>query len=655
MKHVLRITVLFILIFLMSCKDNNSIDSKESSSNQDLVETNDIERIEPPHWWVGFKSDSLQLLVKHPSISNYKPSVSYAGISIEKVSKGDNSENYLFIDLKISAGTKAGKFNINFKSNKGEQLIATYELKERVKPAEDYVGFDSSDAIYLITPDRFVNGKKTNDTPLGIEGQPELSERTIDRNDNYARHGGDIAGVIKHIDYIHDLGFTAIWPQPLLTNDMKEGSYHGYAVTDLYQIDPRFGTLDEYKELSAQLKVKGMKLIMDQVANHCGLYHWWMKDLPFKDWVNYQDHYEANSNNWNWETVKRSNHRRTTNQDIYASEADRKGNNKGWFVATMPDLNQQNPFMAKYIIQNSIWWIETAQLGGIRQDTYPYPDKAFMSNWAGAIMTEYPNFSIVGEEWSYNPLLIGYWQEGAHNKDGYDSNLRSTMDFAMQNLVVEGIKEEDRWDKGLVKIYEGLANDFHYASPKDIMIFEGNHDMSRIFTQLEGDVTNTKMAMATYAVMPRIMQMYYGTEILMNDFEKPGDHGLIRTDFPGGWEGDTVNAFTGDGLTDAQKDMQLYIKKLFNFRKSSKAIHEGKTTHFAPFVGTYFMYRTLSDETVVLILNKNEDIVTIDLNYQEEMGLKGKTLKNIITGKTIKWGDVIELKSKGVTLLTTKL
>ena len=435
---------------------------------------------------------------------------------------------------------------------------------------------------------------------------------------------------------------------------MQQGSYHGYAVTDLYQIDPRFGTLEDYKTLSAKLNDKGMKLIMDQVANHCGLYHWWMKDLPFKNWVNLQENYEDNLVNWGNDYTINSNHRRTTNQDIYASEADRKGNNEGWFVATMPDLNQRNPFMAKYIIQNSIWWIETAKLGGIRQDTYPYPDKAFMSNWADAIMTEYPNFNIVGEEWSYNPLLIGYWQKGANNKDGYDSNLKSTMDFAMQRKVVEGIKDIESWDKGLIKIYEGLANDFHYASPKDILVFPDNHDMSRIFTQMEGNIEYTKMALATYAMMPRTVQMYYGTEILMNDFEKPGDHGLIRTDFPGGWKGDEVNAFTGQGLTNMQTDMQSFIKKLFNFRKQCKAIHEGKTVHFAPNMGTYFLYRTLGDETVVMILNKNEKPMSIDLNYHAEMGLKGKTLKNVITNEMVKWDGVMDLKAKGVTILTTK-
>ncbi|WP_299120242.1 glycoside hydrolase family 13 protein [uncultured Winogradskyella sp.] len=653
MKNIIRSLSICLLILVSSCKDTASSEI-DSVSDQPVVESNDIDKVEPPYWWIGFKNQNLQLLVKHPNVGSATPKISYAGVSLVKVHKAD-SPNYLFLDLEVSENVKAGKFNISFKFKDDSELVQTYELKERVRSSEDYVGFDSSDAIYLITPDRFVNGVTTNDTPLGIEGQPKMLEQTTDRNNDYARHGGDIIGVTNHIDYIHDLGFTVVWPQPLLTNDMPQGSYHGYAITDLYEIDPRFGTLQDYKTLSAKLKEKGMKLVMDQVANHCGLEHWWMKDLPFKDWVNLQENFERNKDNWNNSYTINSNHRRTTNQDIYASEADRKGNNEGWFVAAMPDLNQRNPFMAQYIIQNSIWWIETAQLGGIRQDTYPYPDKDFMSDWAGAIMNEYPNFSIVGEEWSYNPLLIGYWQEGANNRDGYDSNLKSAMDFAMQQKVVDGIKEKESWDKGLVKIYEGLANDFHYASPKDIMVFEGNHDMSRIFTQMEGDITNTKMAMATYAMMPRIMQMYYGTEILMNDFAKPGDHGLIRTDFPGGWEGDAVNAFTGDGLTEDQKEMQSFIKKLFNYRKNSKAIHEGKTTHFAPFVGTYFMYRTFEDETVVLILNKNEDIITIDLNYQEEMGLKGKTLKNIITEQTKLWGDVIELKTKGVTILTTKL
>lgn len=652
MKKLILITLLF---FAFACKENTSNDNNDSSTTTEFIDKHEIERVEPPNWWVGFENDSLQLLVKHDGIANYSASVNYTGITVEGTSIGNNSDNYLFIDLTIADNTKPGRFNISFENQQGEELIATYELKKRTKAAENYVGFDSSDAIFLITPDRFANANPNNDIPLDANGQPILLERAINRSDNYARHGGDIEGVIEHLDYISDLGFTAVWPQPMLTNDMKQGSYHGYAITDLYQVDPRFGTTEEYQLLSQKLKEKDMKLIMDQVANHCGLEHWWMKDLPFKDWVNLQENYEANIDNWNNESTINSNHKRTTNQDIYASDYDSNLNSEGWFVAAMPDLNQRNPYMAKYIIQNSIWWIETAKLDGIRQDTYPYPDKDFMSDWAGAIMTEYPNFSIVGEEWSYNPLLIGYWQEGANNRDGYDSNLKSSMDFAMQNRVVEALNEPESWDKGLVKIYEGLANDFHYASPKDIMVFPDNHDMSRIFTQLNGDIPNTKMALATYAMMPRILQMYYGTEILMNDFEKPGDHGLIRTDFPGGWEGDTVNGFTGQGLTEDQKDMQNFMSKLLNYRKESEAIHDGNTTHFAPYNGTYTLFRSLGDETVVMILSKSDVSTPLDLSRFEEMGLTGKTLKNIITGESVEWNDTLELPTRGVTLLTTNL
>ena len=435
---------------------------------------------------------------------------------------------------------------------------------------------------------------------------------------------------------------------------MPKGSYHGYAMTDYYKVDPRFGSLNDYKNLADELRKRDMKLIMDQVANHCGLEHWWMKDLPFKDWINDQQHYELNKYKWSWKTVNGSNHRRTTNQDIYASNIDKKGNNEGWFVETMPDLNQRNPFLAKYIIQNSIWWIETLGLSGIRQDTYPYPDKQFMSNWAGAIMNEYPNFSIVGEEWSYNPLLVGYWQNGAKNKDGYKSNLKSTMDFPMQKSIIDGINEEENWNTGLIKLYEGLANDFHYASPKDIMIFLDNHDKSRLYTEVNEDIVKSKMALSYMLVLPRIPQIFYGTEILMDDSENPGDHGLIRTDFPGGWKNDNVDAFSGKGLSENKKSMQSFTKKLLNYRKTSEAIHKGETIHFAPLDGIYFLFRIYKDETVVHIINKNENTKIVDLDRFAEVGLNGKTLKNIISGELFKWENSIELKEKGSLILTTK-
>ena len=644
MKTLKQILIVLFIINV-SCKEKTS---EENIVFETVTEIkNDIQRLEPPNWWIDFKNQNLQLLVKHPNIGSATPKISYHGVSLEKFHKAD-SPNYLFLDLDISETAKAGKFNIRFKLKDGSELIQTYELKSREKSAEDYIGFDSSDAIYLISPDRFANANSKNDEEQG------LLQQGIDRTDGYARHGGDLQGITENLDYVENLGFTAIWPCPVLINDMPTGSYHGYAMTDFYKVDPRFGTLEEYKKLADELNARNMKLIMDQVANHCGLQHWWMKDLPFKDWVNYQKLYEDNKENWDWKTTKTSNHRRTTNQDPYASNNDNQEMTNGWFVSDMPDLNQRNPFMANYITQNSIWWIETLGLGGIRQDTYPYPDKEFMSNWASAIMTEYPNFSIVGEEWSYNPLLIAYWQEGHENYDKYDSNLKSTMDFAMQKNIVDALNEEESWDKGLVKMYEGLANDFAYTSPKDIMVFPDNHDMSRIFTQLKGNVINTKMALSYLLMMPRIPQIYYGTEILMDDFDNPGDHGLIRTDFPGGWSGDSINAFTGEGLSDNQKDMQSYLKKVLNYRKTSEAIHNGKTMHFAPQDGVYVLARFEDNETVVHIINKNEEPQELDLARFKELGLAGKTLKNIINDNTVIWNTSLKLDHKGSLILTTK-
>jgi len=645
MKTLVNIGLVCLLLFCISCNEKATNDGNNKTIK---VSNTSLEHVDPPHWWIGFKNTSLQLLVKDDNIGASAPEINYPGVRITKVHKAD-SPNYIFIDLEINESAKAGKFDIVLNFEEGSNKTHTYELKEKQKPSEDFIGFNSSDAIFLITPDRFANGDESNDI---IE---DLNQTTLDRSDLNARHGGDIRGIINSIDYIHDLGYTAIWPTPVLINDMYDWSYHGYAITDYHKVDPRMGTLDDYVELSSKLNEKGMSLIMDQVANHCGLEHWWMKDLPFKDWVNLQENYEKNKDNWNNSTTINSNHRRTTNQDSYASEFDRKGNTDGWFVPAMPDLNQKNPFMANYIIQNSIWWIETLQLGGIRQDTYPYPDKAFMANWAGTIMNEYPNFSIVGEEWSYNPLLVGYWQTGHNNKDGYESNLKSTMDFPMQKSIVEALNENESWDKGLVKMYEGLANDFAYTTPKDVMVFLDNHDKSRVYTEFGEDVTKTKMGLAYMLCLPRIPQLYYGTEILMDDTANPGNHGLIRTDFPGGWKGDTINAFTGEGLSSEQKDMQSFLKKLLNYRKNSKAIHDGKTVHFSPFMGTYFLFRIIEGETVAIIINKNDKPITIDLKRYSEVGLDGKPLNNIITGEVVGWNEELVLKDKGVLLLTTKI
>lgn len=605
-----------------------------------MINAQEIKKIEPTNWWIGMKNPKLQLMVYGKNIADKNIEISEKNIVLEKISKADNP-NYIFIDLDLSNVKKAQKFDIHFKGSP-KNLKYTYELKQRRSNSDNRIGFNSSDVIYLITPDRFANGNSKNDINL------EMKEKTMDRKHDYSRHGGDIEGITNHLNYIYDMGFTAIWPTPMLTNDMSESSYHGYAMTDFYQVDPRFGTLEDYITLSKKAKEKGIKLIMDQVANHCGSEHWWMKDLPFKDWINYQKEFESDD-------LIVTNHRRTSNQDMYASQYDKNLMSKGWFVTAMPDLNQQNPFMANYIIQNSIWWIETLDLGGIRQDTYPYPDKNFMSNWAGAIMHEYPNFSIVGEEWSYNPLLVGYWQQGSNNKDGYKSNLRSTMDFPMQKAIVEGLSEEELWDTGLVKLYEGLANDFGYAKPMDIMAFLDNHDKDRVFTEFNEDIVLTKMALSYLLTLPRIPQIYYGTEILTENSKKPGDHGLIRSDFPGGWKGDKVNAFTGKGLTSDQLEMQFFLKKILNYRKTSDAIHNGKTIHFAPQNGIYVLFRKMNDEVVVLIINKNKSPVNLDVKRFKEIGIDGQELKNIISGVVIPWNDTLRLDSKGSILLTSKL
>ena len=598
-----------------------------------------VEKVEPPNWWVGFEEPQLQLLIKGPSIGNYTATIDHKFVRLLNTHTAD-SPNYLFLDLEIPPNTPAGTVTILLNGADDRSLYIPYALNARVKEGVDYSGFSSEDAIYLITPDRFSNGDPSNDVI------PSLKETQRNRKDDYARHGGDIRGMIDHLDYIADMGFTALWPTPLLLNDMPRTSYHGYAITDYYSVDPRFGTLEEYIELSVEAKNHGMKLIMDQVNNHCGLSHWWMDDLPFKDWINYQESYTDGKE------ITVTNHRRTVNQDMYASELDKELMSDGWFVPSMPDLNQENSFLSNYLIQNSLWWIETLDLGGIRQDTYPYPDKHFMGNWAKRIMTEYPKFSIVGEEWSYNPLVVGYWQMGADNKDGYISNLKSIMDFPLQKLLVEALNEEELWDSGLVKLYEGLANDFHYASPKDILLFGDNHDMDRLYTQLNQDATLTRMALAFILTAPRIPQIYYGTEILLDNSANPGDHGLIRTDFPGGWQGDAVNAFTGEGLGAAEKEMQQFVKKMLQHRKQASEIHHGATRHFSPEDGVYVLFRYQEENMSILLLNKNDEPVTLDMSRFREMNIHGKQFKEVFTEVDVTITDELSLAKKGVLLFT---
>lgn len=588
-----------------------------------------VERVEPANWWTGMKRSTIQVLVKGPELGSYTAALSYPGVTLTGVQPAQ-SPNYLFLTLAISNAAKPGNLVVRLRKKGKPEQSFVFPLLKREQPAKAFKGFSTEDVICLITPDRFANGDITNDKINS------LREKTIDRTAPGARHGGDIRGMIQRIDYLKTMGFTAVWPQPLLENDMDAYSYHGYAITDHYKVDPRYGTLDEYKELARELKRRGMKLIFDGVNNHIGSQHWWMKDLPFKDWINQHD------------SLVITTHQRTTALDPHAARKDRDLMTKGWFDRTMPDLNTAHPFVANYLIQHSIWWIETLQLGGIRQDTYGYSDKRFLASWSAALMEEYPAFNIVGEEWSTNPVMTSYWQRGKTNADGYKSCLPTVMDFPLQQALVQGLMEpETPWtNTGIQRLYESLANDYLYSDPSSVLIFGDNHDMDRLFTQLKKDTSLFKMALAFLLTTRGIPQLYYGTEVALENSAFPGNHGWIRADFPGGFEGDNVNAFTDAGLSPAQVSLQQYVKTLLNWRQQHAVIANGALTHFAPEKGTYVYFRYNGKEKIMVVLNKNKEDIQLPLARFSELLPEGSELVDGFTGTREKAGTSIQVKGR---------
>jgi glycosidase len=588
-----------------------------------------INRIEPPNWWAGMINPALQIMVYGDNISGSIVSIDYEGVSITRITSPENP-NYLFIDLLLSPSVQPGELKIYLKKGETEQIIP-YEIKARENGSANRKGFDNSDVIYLIVPDRFANGNPSNDSIKGLhEGH--------NRKAGYGRHGGDLKGISDHVDYIKNMGFTALWPTPVLENNQKRASYHGYAITDFYKVDPRMGSNEEYVALSRKLNNNGIKLIMDMVFNHCGSQHWWMKDMPFPDWIN------------NYPDIKITTHRRTVNMDPYASDYDKKGMNDGWFVKEMPDLNQKNPFLANYLIQNSIWWIEYAGLSGIRMDTYPYPDKFVMAEWTRRVLTEYPSFNMVGEEWSENPAIVSYWQRGQNNSDGYISDLPSLMDFPLQSSLVKALTEPEGWASGWVKLYETVALDYLYPDPFNLVVIPDNHDMARFFMQLDKDTALFKLGMSYLLTTRGIPQIFYGTEILMTH-PKTNEHGDIRKDFPGGWENDTVNAFTGKGLLNSQIRMQEFFRNLLNWRKENTVIHSGKLMHFAPENGCYVYFRYNDSKKVMVILNKNDSTVKLQLERYSEM-IKGFTGgKDVISGKDFSFSGDLRVPAKSPLIL----
>ena len=625
MKKIIFIGL--IILFSISC--NTEKQDLKSYDNVQLIDL--IERVEPPNWWVGMKTKNLQILVYGNSINDLIPKISNSNIELTSFDKVKN-ENYLFLNISISENAKPDEVEIDFYKNNVVVDRYVFSLLNREKNASNVEGFNSSDVMYLITPDRFANGDSTNDDIKSMFERPN-------RDYNRGLHGGDIKGIINHLDYIKDLGFTTVWLNPVLENNMKKSSYHGYSTTDYYKVDPRFGSNELFQELSISAKEKGIKLVMDLIPNHCGSEHWFFKDPPMDNWFNNQSGF------------KQTSHRRETVQDIYASEIDKREHADGWFVETMPDLNQKNQKMSKYLIQNTLWWIEYARLSGIRVDTYPYSDKDFMSDWTFAVMDEYPNFNIVGEEWSDNPIVISYWQKDKINHDGYVSYLPTLMDFPLQISFTEALLDDFSWGKGFIKPYKTLASDFLYPNPNNLLIFPDNHDMTRFFTQVNNDIDLFKMGIVYYSTMRGIPQFYYGTEILMNSDENPGDHGLIRTEFPGGWPDHSKNAFTGDGLSYNERQTQLFFKEILNWRKDNEVIHNGKLIQFAPKGGIYSFFRILNNKMVWVIFNRNNSPETLETSRFDELIENYEIAFDVINKKKVSISEKIIINAKSALIL----
>ena len=589
-----------------------------------------IDRVEPPFWWQGFEHNELQIMFHGHGIAAFDVSIDYPGVALDRVEKVE-SENYLFLYINIDDSAKAGTFDIVFE-NDNFRVAHNYELKSKNPDPAYTQGFSPADTIYLITPDRFANGDPSNDTIAGFDD-------ALNREDDYGRHGGDLAGIEQHLDYIEDMGFTAIWLNPILENAMQNSSYHGYSTTDYYRVDPRFGSNADYRDFVGAAREQGIGVIMDMIVNHIGSEHWWMDDLPASDWLNIPD------------TRSISSHARTTNQDPYASEYDKAAHANGWFADTMPDLNQRNPLLADYLTQNAIWWIEYAGLGGVRMDTQPYPDQHYMSEWSRRIMKEYPEFNITGEEWSANPAIVSYWQRGKKNRNGLVPSMPSMMDFPIQITLQEVLTaKEPPWGSVWTPVYEILGTDFIYPDAGNLVIFPDNHDMDRIYTQIGENFDLYRMAIAYYLTMRGIPQIYYGTEVLMSH---PGtsSHGALRAEFPGGWADHDKNAFTGHGLTAEERRAQIFMRKLLIWRKDRSVIHTGKLMQFTPIKNVYAYFRYDDDESVMVVFNRGEESVSLDMErFKERLG-DSKYAEDVLSGKRFNIESAIGLEPMSVMIL----
>lgn len=577
-----------------------------------------INSVEPPYWWTGMANDTLQIMLSGPRIGLTETSMKpYEGVSLIESVRLD-SPNYLLLYLTVSDTAKPGVLDFTFSDGKKKAALR-YELKERSKAVKAQ-GFDASDVLYLIMPDRFARAGATTDAEAsrGLEYAVE-----VDRADLNARHGGNIAGMEQHLGYIDSLGVTAIWVNPVLENDMPGGSYHGYATTDYYRIDPRFGTNGQWRDFVGKAHDRGIKVVMDMIFNHSGSNHPWMKDMPSRDWYNFPD------------SAVTTNFRLSTLHDPYVSDYDKKRTVDGWFVTAMPDLNQRNPHLRRYLSQNSIWWIEDSGIDGIRMDTYPYADERAMASWIDDVMAEYPGFNIVGECWYANEGGEAYWQRGSKVNPNGDPRLPTVMDFVLSIKARDAFKGQTDRLEGLNTIYDHLALDYLFPDPTHILTFLDNHDTDRFLLEEPDDLGWWKQAITFLLTSRGIPQIYYGTELLMNGTRAAGGDGNVRRDMPGGFPGDKTNAFTAAGRTDKQNEAFDFIQKLLQWRRGNEPIARGSLKHFMPENGLYVYQRRSGDKEVTVILNGNDSPVTTTMERTLEILPYGSQRRDMLTGETI--------------------
>ena len=573
-----------------------------------------LERVEPMFWWVGMHNPNLQLIVHGDNIAARNVELNYPGVKLVAVHKVENA-NYLFLDLRISSSAKPGTFPVKFTKAGEKPLSYAYELKERNNSPGRAQGVTNKDLIYLIMPDRFSNGDPSNDSFTNMR------EQGIHRDSIFGRHGGDLQGIMNHLDYLKDLGVTAIWLTPEIENDEPQASYHGYAVTDYYKIDPRYGTNELYKKFIEKCHSMGLKVIKDLVHNHAGTEGYTISDMPMKNWVH------------QWPTYTKSNFRDMAVMDPHAAPADRKQMLDGWFDHRMADLNENNPYVQNFLTQNHIWWVEYAGVDGFRLDTYPFNDPQYMAQWAQDVKAEFPHLSIFGETLVWSVADQAYFTQGNTVNQGFDTHLPGVTDGVVKDAIYEALNGNEGWTDGVNRLYAVMAQDFLYQDATRNTIFLDNHDMSRVLSVVGENISKYKSAMAMLMTLRGVPQMYYGDEILMKNFSNPD--GLIRSDFPGGWDGDKSNKFTADGRTPAENDAFNYVRKLANYRKNTTALQTGKMMQYIPENGVYVYFRYDDSKTVMVIYNggDNDKTITTDRYFERIKG--AKQAKNIITGETI--------------------